>query len=441
MRSRTSWFKYRLSHSADRVGSRRRGRERHVGRGRATCEAETVRARVRHYLIVALASLAVPVPAGAAEVGVVADVTWGQARPAIDREIDLLQAAGVDWIRANANWKALEPDRRGSIDARVLADYDYAVDRARDAGIEVLMPIADGVPYWASGDPRKRVDEQGERHWNATYPPADMADYGRIVRLVADHFTRRGVRAYEIWNEPNLDDFWGSGPDPAAYVRMLRAGAAAVRSADPNATVVLGGLSENDVPYLEGVYRAGGGRSFDAVAVHPYTFGAPPVPEGQGRGDRRRSLAGLSDIRQAMVRHGDAPKKIWITEFGYSTTTEDGGVSEAEQARYLRQAYAYVNRLPWVHSMFWYQARNNPFGGDGDSYGDRFGLMTTDFRPKPSYRALGEVAARDGPPRGLPLAAVLLAALAALVVLRRRRRARKPAGAEQEEELEAAGRA
>jgi hypothetical protein len=384
-----------------------------------------IRGRVRHCLAVALAWLVVPVPSTAAEVGVVADVTWGQPREAIAREIELLEATGVGWIRANANWKALEPDRPGVVDARVLAAYDYAVDRARAAGIEVLMPIADGVPYWASGDPEKRIDDQGERHWNETYPPADMADYGRIVRLVVDRFRRRGVHAYEIWNEPNLEHFWGSGPDPAAYVDMLRAGAAAVRAADPKATVVLGGLSENDVRYLDGVYRAGGGRLFDAVAVHPYTFGAPPLPEEARRGDRRRSLAGLGDIREAMVRHGDTAKKVWITEFGYSTTTEEGGVSEADQARYLRQAYAYVDRLPWVHSMFWYQARDDPLGGDGDGYADRFGLMTTDFRPKPSYYALRELAAPDRLPLAVPLAGGLLAALAVLVVLRRRRATRR----------------
>ncbi|MGH3015160.1 MAG: hypothetical protein ACRDNN_09450, partial [Gaiellaceae bacterium] len=72
----------------------------------------------------------------------------------------------------------------------------------------------------------------------------------------------------------------------------------------------------------------------------------------------------------------------------YSTTTQDGGVSAAAQAAFLTKAYRYVERFPWVKTMFWYAARNSPFYDDRDTYEARFGLVTSDWALKPSYAAL-----------------------------------------------------
>lgn len=358
-------------------------------------QAVTKSLRGHAALAAAVLGLALAPAAPAAEVGVVADVTWGQPRAEVDREIALLRAAGVRWIRANVNWAGLEPDGKGVVNEWLLAEYDYAIDRAHAAGIQVLMPIADGVPYWASADPAKRVDGQGNRQWEVTYRPTRASDYGDLVRFVVEHFSARGVRTYQIWNEPNHPRFWPSGPDAREYVPMLRAGYEAVKAADPGATVLLGGLSKSDFYYLEGVYRAGGGPYFDAVAVHPYTYGVDPTAAWNGVHDWEdpdrisiNAFPAVQEIRRSMVAFGDAGKQVWLTEFGYSTTTQDGGVSAATQASFLTKAYRYVDRFPWIKTMFWYSARNSPFYGDRNTYEARFGLLTTDWSPKPSYSAL-----------------------------------------------------
>jgi polysaccharide biosynthesis protein PslG len=355
-----------------------------------------IRARVALTALTAvLLGLALAPTAPAAEVGVVADVTWGQPRADIDREIALLRAAGVRWIRANVNWAGLEPDGKGLVNEWLLAEYDYAIDKAHAAGIQVLMPISDGVPYWASADPAKHVDGQGNRQWEVTYRPTRASDYGDVVRFVVEHFGARGVRSYQIWNEPNHPRFWPSGPDADEYVPMLRAGYEAVKAVDPGATVLLGGLSKSDFYYLEDVYRAGGGPYFDAVAVHPYTYGVDPTLAWNGVHDWEdpnrisiNAFPAIQEIRRSMEAFGDAGKRVWLTEFGYSTTTQDGGVSAATQAAFLTKAYRYVERFPWVKTMFWYAARNSPFYEDRDTYEARFGLTTTDWGLKPSYSAL-----------------------------------------------------
>jgi len=359
--------------------------------------------------VAALAALTLTQPVHAAEVGVVADVTWGQPRADVDREIELLHAAGVRWIRANVNWAGLEPDRKGEVNQWLLAEYDYAVEQAHAAGLQVLMPIADGVPYWASADPEKHVGSDGDRVWEVTYRPARASDYGDIVRFAVAHFSALGVHAFQLWNEPNHPRFWPSGPSAASYLRVLREGYEAAKAADPGSTVLLGGLSKSDFYYLEDLYRLGGGDYFDAVAVQPYTYGVDPTATWNGvhaweDPDRIsiNAFPAIKEIRASMVAFGDAEKDVWLTEFGFSTTTEDGGVTPTRQAAYLLKAYRYVERFPWVKVLFWYAARNSPFYEDEDIYEARFGLVTTDWRLKPSYGALRAYAL------GLPTPRIML---------------------------------
>jgi hypothetical protein len=371
---------------------------------------------VRHRVAVLIANvfavlalgLALPVAgAQAAETGAVSAITWGQSRADVDREIALLKRLGAHYVRTNVNWAGLEPDGKGKLAG--LDMYDYAVEQARAAGLEIIMPLSDGVPYWASGDPRKRVDGSGKRHWNRTYPPANMGDYAEAFRTVVERYAPGGVHIYEVWNEPNLERFWASGPDAAQYARMLRATYPVIKQADPRSTVLLGGLSRNDFSYLEDVYRAGGGGNFDAVAVHPYTYGMDPTVTWKGTNpgeDRDRlswnSFPAIKEIRRSMDAFGDDGKGVWITEFGYSTTSDDGGVSEARQAELLTKAYKYVDQFPWVKAMLWYSARNTPWMHDANDYESRFGLATSDFKLKPSAKAFravsgGSTARESGP--------------------------------------------
>jgi hypothetical protein len=87
-----------------------------------------------------------------------------------------------------------------------------------------------------------------------------------------------------------------------------------------------------------------------------------------------------------MMARGD-DKPIWFTEFGWSTTTKTCGVSEAVQAGYLTKAFRLVEADPYVQIGLWYNFRNNWWNHDEDDLEARFGLMRTDFSPKPAYAA------------------------------------------------------
>ena len=323
--------------------------------------------------VAAVVGLSAAPSAHAVEMGLVTDLTWGASDADKEREYAVLDDLGARWIRLTANWAEIERER-GSYNAWSLEQIDTAVRRNLAAGRRVVLMV-NGAPQWASGSAYHDT------------PPRDVTDYARFVGFLAARYAGLGVAGYEIWNEPNLSRFWGNGtPDAASYVELLRGASAAVRSADPQAKVVFGGLSTNDVPYVRAAYDAGAKDLFDVMALHPYTCDERiDVLSRQSDGTvPAGTFLGYREVRALMVSLGD-PRPIWMTELGFSTTTGWCGVSEATQATHLGVAVALLEQDPYVEAMMVYNLRNNYWDADQDTLEARFGLMTTDFRPKAAY--------------------------------------------------------
>ena len=330
--------------------------------------------------------------AAAPVVGAVADITWGTSQVDITTTISSMAAAGIKWVRAGVSWAAGEEHGKGVWNQGYLSQMDYAVAQARAAGMEVLMPIADGVPYWASADPAKYVDASGQ-HWNKYWRPAKASDYGDFMRAMVNRYKGFGVRTYEVWNEPNHSRFWPSGPNAGEFTALLAAAYPAVKAADPGATVLMGGLSKGDYNYLAQVYAAGGRPYFDAVAVHPYTGIVDPTWCWNQAGTTKLAIdafCSVEEVRNTMVANGDSAKSIWLTEFGWSTSSGSYGVTEAVQADFLTKALDKVrSSYPYVAASFWYNFRNNYWlSNAADDYEANLGLLRIDFSAKPSYDAM-----------------------------------------------------
>jgi polysaccharide biosynthesis protein PslG len=358
------------------------------------------RALIITALLVPVSAWAGTATAEAAQVGVTPDLTWGATRPEVDRTVALLHDTGVRWVRLNVSWAALEEHGKGAYNAGMLADVDYAVDAATGAGLKVLMPLLE-VPYWASSDPQKTA-AGGSRSWNRYWKPSRMADYADAFEYLVRRYSARGVHHYQVWNEPNHPRFWPSGIDAGAYVQMLRAAAPAIRAADPTAKVVLGAPSANDYPFLERAYAAGARGLFDIAAVHPYVGSVDPRLCWNQAGTTRRAIhafCGIEEIHAVMEAAGDGELPLWLTEFGWSTNSGAYGVTEAQQAEYLKAAYAKLAEWRYVEVAFWYTFRNVFFRGeDPADWEANTGVVRVDFSPKPAYAALRDVAmARPSP--------------------------------------------
>ena len=356
-----------------------------------------MRSVVRHLrflavLVAALGALVLPqiAPAHASTRtdGVVSDLTWYISRADMDRSIAMMKDEGVKWIRANINWSSVEPNTKGTLDAWWLGEIDYVVAQAQAAGIQILMPIADGVPYWASADPHK----SGGSSWDKYYKPANFQDYADFASKIVARYAPKGVHAYEVWNEPNYSRFWPSGPSAVDYVNMLKVAYPAIKAADPSATVVSGGVSRNDFGFVAAIYAAGGKGYFDAVGVHPYTNKVDPLTCWTDTAGKNSidAFCGIESVRNVMVANGDSAKTIWITEFGWSTASNaTNGVSEATQASYLTKAFGKLDSYSYVAHAFWYSFRNNYWSNNDQSDVEaNYGVTRVDFSTKPSYAAL-----------------------------------------------------
>jgi hypothetical protein len=283
------------------------------------------------------------------------------------RSLDLLQAAGVTWVRQELPWEQIEPLAKGqTVDPNfgesTWAKFDDIVDRAEHMGMHVLLRL-DTSPRWAL--PSDAPD--------GLSPPVDDDDYFDFVGQVAARYRGR-VAAYQIWNEPNLTSEWGRRPpDAAAYARLLRGASARIRSVDPSARVVMAALAPtltqnadalNELVYLQQLYDAGVRGAFDVLAVQAYGLrGGPDDPRVDATADVDFSRPVL--VRQLMERNADAAVPIWATEMGWNVnppsfaTQQYGRVTPSLQARYTVRAFERARRQwPWLQVGFvWYFKR------------------------------------------------------------------------------------
>lgn len=308
----------------------------------------------------------------AAEKGLETDLTWGTSSADQTKTAGLLPSMGSKWVRLTLDWKDVET-ANNSYSSSALSMYDHAVSLARAAGQKVLVTVYT-TPKWASST------------GDVNAPPSSNAYYAEFMSFLANRY-RGQVNAWEIWNEENTTRFWSSGPNAAQYAGLLKAAYPAVKAADPSATVVFGGTFSNDYSFVEGAYAAGAKGSFDAMATHPYTGSVSPDAMLSWNGRLApAAFAGYREVRNSMLANGD-DKPIWLTEFGWSTTSQANGVSAAQQASYLTAAYCVAQQDPYVTVAIWYEFRNNFWANNADTMEDQYGLMNTSFVPKPSYYA------------------------------------------------------
>ena len=133
--------------------------------------------------------------------------------------------------------------------------------------------------------------------------------------------------------------------------------------------------------------RAAGARGFDAYAHNPYygsrleTPSTPPASGARGQPTTAVTMGNLAVLIREVTRlYG--PLRIWITEYGYQTNPPDGafGVSWAQQALYLKQAWTLARANPRVDVFLWFLLQDEAPLGRWQS-----GLITVDGRRKPAF--------------------------------------------------------
>lgn len=285
--------------------------------------------------------------------------------------------AGASWIRLDIDWSVVEPEP-GRPD---WSSVDRLIDAAVAADLEVLGMLA-YAPAWARPPGAE-----------AKHPPIADEAFVRFATEAVARYQPRGVTSWQVWNEPNSELFWSTGPDPDRYGRLLAATAAAIRSVDPDATIVSGGLAPaldrlddgwlSPATFLRGLLDAGVMAEIDAVGVHPYSFPARPLDEESAEWN---SFLRLPDLHRMIVEADAGPDRLWITEYGAPTGTHQRAVSEERQATLLIDALDAAERWPWLGPVFLYTLRDYRQAPEDLEW--NYGVLAADGSPKAAWAEL-----------------------------------------------------
>ncbi|MCZ7574093.1 MAG: hypothetical protein M5U01_36545 [Ardenticatenaceae bacterium] len=324
-----------------------------------------------------------------------------------------------DWSRQDAALRANERKGLGTLAILLGTPSQYYPPGFHLQG-QVTMPPIGGGPL------RAGVGElRGQGTCDAPGPPpprglnapifADGSDrpapgkavnpdnpWARFVWQAVERYRPGGsaalhVRAWEIWNEPDLCQFWfGTAQE---YARLLKVAYLIIKQSDPQATVVWGGLAHFQQPQflttLVGTLQsdplaAEFGGFFDAAASHHYSTAT------HGYNYTRR-------IRDTLAGTPWANKPIWITESGVPICDDYPGppcpspyrANPEEQAAYIWQNVAYT-RLAGGGPIFHFQLHDDCGNVVAPNSPDGFGLVKNEpasycspsnAEPRPAYTA------------------------------------------------------
>jgi polysaccharide biosynthesis protein PslG len=307
----------------------------------------------------------------------------------LDIYFSQLKGLGVTWVRWDFDWSLIQKNGSASFD---WSGTDRVAQTAIKYGISALG-IIDFTPSWAQLTACKG---------DFACAPADPNAFGAFAGQVAARYAPLGIHYWEIWNEPNYYFFWKPKPDISSYVVMLKSAYANIKSADPSAFILTGGLAsagdeDNNIApitFIQMLYELDATKDFDGIAVHPYTY--PAIASYPASWNSWQQIA---TIRQTMSAHGDGNKQIWLTEYGattggpgnaHETTQLDNFIygkdfmTENAQSDIMNDALLRLSQVSGsVGPFFWYSLRDD--GTDKSTPENFFGLLRFDGTKKPAY--------------------------------------------------------
>jgi hypothetical protein len=250
---------------------------------------------------------------------------------------DLLES-GASWIRTEGSWASVEPENT-TPDKYNWAPLDKVVGSASDGCINIVL-THDGAPGWAATYPSGPIDRT---------PLAELAEY---MGAVAERYDADGyqdapnaplVQYFEMYNEPDagyIPGIYHWGNDGDQYAAMLKAVYPAIKAANPNAKVILGGIAyegfiENNEggfvkAFITDVLDNGGGDYFDIMCFHTYPYFAPNWT-GVHDGSRGPGLFEKAAFMRDLLKQYGYDKPIVITEAGWHSDAEQYPPSNQQQ--------------------------------------------------------------------------------------------------------------
>jgi len=317
------------------------------------------------------------------------------------------------WVRHNGLlWSTLQPNQGQAIDWSAVSTLESYLIDASTRGMEVIL-IVRSTPTWAQRYPGVYCGPVAQENFT---------DFANFMSVVVQRYSQPpfNVKYYEIGNEPDVDyslvnptspyGCWGNKDiefyDGGYYAEMLKVVYPAIKSANSQAQIVLGGLlldcdprnyGENS-PYcqtevdtlagmfLEGILRNGGGNYLDVISFHgypQYQTGMNPIFRELNYRNWRAAggvVAGKIEFLRSVISAYGVNKPIFNTESGLRLPDLANSTPEFEQAK--------ADYLMWLYARNWSQGIKATnwftFNGPGFFYS---GLLDSSQNPLPAYYA------------------------------------------------------
>ena len=261
-------------------------------------------------------------------------------------------------VRANSHtYPFFNHQRFSKAPQRALTRADRYFEVVGEAGLEPVMVIGP----WPGIQTANHTDH---------YLPDDIDSYASFVERIVERYDGDGVddmpgllqpvRAWEVDNEPDLHNRVpprgakrtvdpSSFETPAEYATVLLATAAAIRRADPQATILTAGIynirSASGRAYLEAVLATPGVLdTVDAISLHCYSDE-----------DSLEAVERTIDIG-AQVAPG---LPIWLTEIAVASDDRKPWVDEDWQAKMVVGIHA-VALARGVERVLWHTLADPP---------------------------------------------------------------------------------
>ena len=296
---------------------------------------------------------------------------------------------GATWVRSHS---AVYPnlDYQTASKRQWTGHADRWVRTVQAEGLEALVMVSP----WPGNQTSAHTD---------TYVVEDPEAYASWVSAVVERYDGDGVddmpgllrpiRHWEVDNEPDLKNTLqarGSKVDPTTfctpeqYMAVLRVTADAIRAADPEATVLSGGIyrphAHAGVTYLHKLDALGLLEVVDVVSLHTYF-------DGPGTETLERGLSAAPD-----------GARVWLTETSVASRGDKRWMSQAWQAEMVHRVHA-AALVHGVEKVFWHTLADAPVAPKhGISNHSLLRVTDAGFVDKPSAVAYRELAERLAEP-------------------------------------------
>jgi hypothetical protein len=311
----------------------------------------------------------------------------------LDQAVD----ARMHWLRFHTfGWDAIEPVRTDPPTYDWSSVDEQSLINATNQGFQVIAPILH-APNWAQKLPGVAC---------GPIKQASLDEFAEFLEALVGRYSAPpySIHYWELGNEPDVDPAlvppdsafgcWGDAAAPfyggQYYAEMLKVAYPAIKAADPNAQVLIGGLLLDCDPgnpppdkdcsparFLEGILFNDGGPYFDIVSFHAYSYhwlGGIANPNWPG------SVTALPEktafLRNVLDQYGFADKVLMNTESAL-LCFEDTADCRQVQADFVPRAYAEAMALGLKAQIYYALISNWRYTG----------LLDADLNPHPAYDA------------------------------------------------------